>query len=174
MLDRILRAWLAAVFLLLPEIHLAPAGIIPNPEMSPTPTIPPIIEGFPTPSPTPTHPPISPPPSPTLPPVSPTPVGTPTIPPINPTALKKADAQVARAVIRYGQNGTLNLLNDRGRFQKVALQPGESKHVEFTLRSDELAFWNADMKFAVEPARLTVWIAPNSSEGEGAQIDIQP
>jgi hypothetical protein len=39
--------------------------------------------------------------------------------------LGKADPQVARAVVHYGQNGTLALLNDRGRFQKVALQPGE-------------------------------------------------
>jgi hypothetical protein len=28
-------------------------------------------------------------------------------------------------VVHYGQNGTLALLNERGRFQKVALQPGE-------------------------------------------------
>ena len=133
MLNRILRALLVAIFLLPAGIHVASAGIIPNPEMSPTPTIPPIIEGFPTPSPTPTRPPIGPPPTPTLPPVSPTPVATPTIPPINPNALRKADAQVARAVVHYGQNGTLSLLNDRGRFQKVALQPGEVITVVLTL-----------------------------------------
>ena len=47
--------------------------------------------------------------------------------------MAKADPQVARAVVHYGQNGTLGLLNDRGRFQKVALQPGEVITVVLTL-----------------------------------------
>jgi hypothetical protein len=46
----------------------------------------------------------------------------PTIPAISiPNPLGKADPQVAQATVYYGQNGVLGLLNDRGRFQKVAL-----------------------------------------------------
>jgi hypothetical protein len=40
---------------------------------------------------------------------------------------------LARAVVRYGQNATLSLANDRGRFQKVALQPDEVVTVLLTL-----------------------------------------
>lgn len=100
MLDRILRNALIAGSMWFAGIHSASPQIIPNPNRSPTPTVPPIIGGLPT--------------------------ATPTVPSIpGPNALGKADPQVARAVVRYGQNGTLALLNDRGRFQKVALQPGE-------------------------------------------------
>jgi hypothetical protein len=54
------------------------------------------------------------------------PVATPTVPPVpNPNALAKADPQLARAVVYYGQNGSIPLLNDRGRFQKVALLADE-------------------------------------------------
>jgi hypothetical protein len=39
--------------------------------------------------------------------------------------LQKADPELARAFVRFGQNGLLTLANDNGRFQKVALQPNQ-------------------------------------------------
>lgn len=59
-------------------------------------------------------------------------------------------------------------------FRKITLAPGESKRVEFTLRRDELSFWNIDMKNVVEPCKLTVWIAPSSVEGSPAEVTIEP
>jgi len=57
-------------------------------------------------------------------------------------------------------------------FRKVALAPGESKRVEFTIGHDELAFWNIDMQDVVEPASVTVWIGPSSAEGKSADFVI--
>jgi beta-glucosidase len=57
-------------------------------------------------------------------------------------------------------------------FRRIALSPGESKRVEFTIGSDELAFWNLDMRYLVEPASATVWIGPSSAEGESADFVI--
>jgi beta-glucosidase len=57
-------------------------------------------------------------------------------------------------------------------FRKLALAPGESKRVEFTLGHNELAFWNIDMQSVVEPAAATVWIGPSSSEGKSADFAI--
>jgi hypothetical protein len=65
---------------------------------------------------------------------NPNPYVTPTPPPRpNPAVLLTADPQLARAVVRYGENATLSLANDRGRFQKVALQPDEVVTVLVTL-----------------------------------------
>lgn len=58
-------------------------------------------------------------------------------------------------------------------FQKVMLQPGESKTVSFTLGRDELEFWNIDMKDLVEPATVKVWVAGNSVDGQPASFTIQ-
>jgi len=58
-------------------------------------------------------------------------------------------------------------------FQRVALQPGESKKVQFTLGRDELAFWNIDMKDVVEPAAVKVWVAGNSVDGQPAELTIE-
>jgi len=57
-------------------------------------------------------------------------------------------------------------------FRRIALAPGESKRVEFTVGRDELAFWNIDMQDLVEPASATVWIGPSSTDGETADFVI--
>ncbi len=55
-------------------------------------------------------------------------------------------------------------------FQRVALGPGESKRVEFSIGRDALAIWQRDTKYAVEPAELTVWIASNAQAGTPTKI----
>ncbi len=58
-------------------------------------------------------------------------------------------------------------------FRRITLAPGQSQRVEFTLGCDELRFWNIDMKNVVEPAQVTVWIAPDSASGTPAQFTIR-
>jgi beta-glucosidase len=57
-------------------------------------------------------------------------------------------------------------------FRRIALAPGESRRVDFTIGRNELAFWNIDMQYVVEPASATVWIGPNSTEGQSADFII--
>jgi beta-glucosidase len=52
-------------------------------------------------------------------------------------------------------------------FKKVALGPGESKTVEFTISRDDLQFVGRDNRWTVEPGQFDVWIAP-SAQAEGA------
>jgi beta-glucosidase len=51
-------------------------------------------------------------------------------------------------------------------FHKVALAPGQSEVVRFTLRSSDLSFVGRDNKWVVEPGIFDVWIAP-SAEADG-------
>lgn len=51
-------------------------------------------------------------------------------------------------------------------FRKVALTPGQSEVVRFTLRASDLAFYGRDNRLAAEPGTFDVWIAP-SAEAEG-------
>jgi beta-glucosidase len=57
-------------------------------------------------------------------------------------------------------------------FQRFTLAPGESRKINFDLDAETFAFWGAENKFGVEPARVTIWIAPNGAEGEGATLEI--
>ena len=56
-------------------------------------------------------------------------------------------------------------------FQRITLAPGQSRRVEFTLGRDELRFWNINMKNVVEPAEVTVWIAPDSTGRHARAVD---
>jgi beta-glucosidase len=47
-------------------------------------------------------------------------------------------------------------------FQRVSLNPGETKTVEFTLGQDELSYLNRDMKRVVEPGTFEVMAGGNS------------
>ncbi len=57
-------------------------------------------------------------------------------------------------------------------FRRITLVPGETRRVEFTIARDQLAFWNADMKFGVEPGVYTLFIGPNSAEGVEASFEV--
>ncbi len=73
-----------------------------------------------------------------------------------------------------GQRGTsVNLpLKELKGFKLLSLSPGQSQRVEFKIGYEELAFWNIEMHHLVEPAQVTVWIAPNSVEGPNTQFTI--
>jgi beta-glucosidase len=59
-------------------------------------------------------------------------------------------------------------------FQRVALAPGETKRVTFDLGPDAFAMWNDRNQFAVETAKLSVWISPDSAHGTAAAVEIVP
>ena len=59
-------------------------------------------------------------------------------------------------------------------FQRIALAPGETKKVTFHLEPDAFAIWNDRNQFAVEPAKVTVWISPDSAGGSAARLEILP
>jgi len=50
-------------------------------------------------------------------------------------------------------------------FNKISLNPGESKLVNFKLDENDLAFWGADNQFRVEPGDFKLWVGTNSVEG---------
>jgi len=47
-------------------------------------------------------------------------------------------------------------------FSRITLQPGETKPVAFEVPQDELAVWNAEKKWVVEPGAYTVWVGESS------------
>jgi beta-glucosidase len=53
--------------------------------------------------------------------------------------------------------------NLRG-FQRVSLQPGETKSISFTLKPADLSLWNREMKFVVEPGMFRVMIGSSSED----------
>ena len=56
-------------------------------------------------------------------------------------------------------------------FRRVALAPGQSKAVTFTLRRADLLFVGTELKPTVEPGRFQLWIAP-SAQADGVSGEV--
>jgi beta-glucosidase len=49
-------------------------------------------------------------------------------------------------------------------FQRITLQPGQKRSVEFVLRPEHLGFYNREMRFVVEPGEFRVMVGSNSQD----------
>lgn len=58
-------------------------------------------------------------------------------------------------------------------FQRVVLQPGETKVVRFNLTPDQLAFVGSDGGMVLEPGVFEVWVAPHAQGGEAASFRLK-
>jgi beta-glucosidase len=57
-------------------------------------------------------------------------------------------------------------------FQKISLQPGETKTVSFTIGVEDLKFYNSDLKFVAEPGDFKVFIGANSRDVKEAAFKL--
>lgn len=58
-------------------------------------------------------------------------------------------------------------------FQKLKLNPGESREVEFAISERELGYFDAQGNWLVEPGKFQVWISSDSTKGEPADFELK-
>lgn len=58
-------------------------------------------------------------------------------------------------------------------FQKIFLKKGESKEVNFTITTEELKFYNSDLKWVSEPGKFKVYIGTSSANTQQADFVLQ-
>lgn len=84
----------------------------------------------------------------------------------------RAGDEVAELYLRIRGTSISLPVRELEGFRRITLAAGESKRVDFTIGWEELAFWNIEMRDLVEPASATVWVGPNSAEGQSADFVI--
>jgi beta-glucosidase len=57
-------------------------------------------------------------------------------------------------------------------FQRVHLKAGEKQTVQFTLGTNDLAFYREGNQLVTEPGRFHVWIAPDSASGLKGEFEV--
>lgn len=77
----------------------------------------------------------------------------------------RAGTEVVQLYVRDLVGSLTRPIRELKGFQRITLQPGETRRVSFTLREENLAFTRADGTFGVEPGSFDVWIAPDSESG---------
>jgi beta-glucosidase len=85
-----------------------------------------------------------------------------------------AGEELVQLYVRLQGTSTAQPVRALKGFQRVALAPGETKKVAFHLDSEAFAIWNDRNQFGVEPAKVTVWISPDSASGSEAKLEILP
>jgi beta-glucosidase len=58
-------------------------------------------------------------------------------------------------------------------FQKIALKKGESKLVEFSIREEDLKFYNSELKRIAEPGEFEVFIGTSSDNVKKASLTLK-
>lgn len=58
-------------------------------------------------------------------------------------------------------------------FQKISLQPGETKTITFTLPASALGFTSADLQRVVEPGDFNLWVAGDSASGTPVNFSVK-
>jgi beta-glucosidase len=77
---------------------------------------------------------------------------------------KRAGDEVVQLYIRDTAASVTRPVKELKGFQRVMLQPGEKKRVEFVLATEQLGFWNRQMRFTVEPGEFKVMVGSNSEQ----------
>jgi beta-glucosidase len=57
-------------------------------------------------------------------------------------------------------------------FERLTLQPGETRTVRLEITPAHLAFWNIDMKFVVEPGDFLIMVGPNSQDVRSVRLAV--
>ncbi len=78
--------------------------------------------------------------------------------------------EVAQLYVQDKVGSAVRPVKELKRFERVKLAPGESKTVTFELPVSELAFWNIDMQYVVEPGDFRLWVAGDSASGEPVEF----
>src|SRR5438876_2398530 len=83
-----------------------------------------------------------------------------------------AGVETVECYLRFQGTSVAQPVRALTKFQRITLAPGETRKVTFLLGPNAFAIWNDQQKFAVEPAKVTLWIAPDSSQGVPATLEI--
>jgi len=85
---------------------------------------------------------------------------------------KVAGDEVVQLYVRLRGTSVTEPIRALKGFQRVALAPGETKKVTFSLTPETFALWDINNEHNVEPSRVDIWVSPDSSRGESIEFEI--
>jgi beta-glucosidase len=86
---------------------------------------------------------------------------------------QRPGVEVAQLYVRDLVGSVTRPIKELKGFQKVDLQPGQSREVTFTLKASDLAFYTAAGKWEVEPGAFKVFVGGNSRDVKEAGFRVK-
>jgi beta-glucosidase len=86
---------------------------------------------------------------------------------------QRAGDEVVQLYIRDLVSSITRPIKELKGFERISLQPGESRTVALDVTPDQLAFWNIDLDRVVEPGQFAIMTGPNSVEVQSTTLTVE-
>ena len=80
--------------------------------------------------------------------------------------------EVVQLYIRDITGSVVRPVKELKGFQKLYLKKGEQRKVSFTLKADDLRFYNDKLEFVYEPGLFRVFVGTNSAQVKEANFEL--
>ncbi len=84
-----------------------------------------------------------------------------------------AGTEVAQVYVRDLVGSLTRPVKELKHFERVTLEPGESRTITLHIPVEELAFWGLDGEKKVEPGHFQLWVAGDSHSGEAVSFTVK-
>ena len=85
----------------------------------------------------------------------------------------RAGDEIVQLYIRDLVSSVTRPVKELKGFERITLQPGETKTVSLDITPDRLAFWNIDKEFVVEPGEFEIMVGPNSRDLQAVTLSVR-
>lgn len=85
---------------------------------------------------------------------------------------KVAAAETAQLYVRDLVGSLTRPVRELKGFEKITLNPGESREVKFTVKASDLAFHTSSTTTVIEPGEFQVWVSTDSASGTPAKFTV--
>ena len=86
---------------------------------------------------------------------------------------EQAGDEVVQLYIRDLVSSVTRPVKELKGFQRIHLQPGETRSVALPITPDRLALWDIDMRLVVEPGEFAIMTGPNSVELQSVTLTVR-
>ena len=93
--------------------------------------------------------------------------------PVSNTGTRAGD-EVVQVYLRDDASTVTRPVKELVGFERITLDPGESRTVEIAIRPDSFALWNREMRRVIEPGEFTIMVGPNSQDLKSVKLTVAP
>lgn len=87
------------------------------------------------------------------------------------TGTMKAD-EIVQLYIRDEVSSVTRPVKELKGFKRIPLNAGETKTIDFTIGPDELAFYDINMKYVVEPGTFNIMVGTSSQNTQSVKLEV--
>lgn len=85
----------------------------------------------------------------------------------------RVGTEIAQLYLRDEVSSVTRPMKELRGFQRMTMQPGETRTVTFDLGPDDLAFYNRDLRRVIEPGWFTVMVGGSSAETQSVRFEVK-